>query len=114
MKNDLSFVKRSHSPQEEAGPLTDLPFTFRALVKQEESRVTEALQLGGDFPQCTNDNAISQDWQHILVEATGALFEQLRFDESDPVVIRVMRLKLAQIAAICEAWDKSIMGEEAK
>ena len=93
-----------------AVPCPVMDTSFSRLVAQEHNCVAEVLQLWGDFPQ-GSDNPCSQDWQHVLHEHTNGLFEQLRFDESDPVVIRAIRLRLARIAATCAAWDNAIMGE---
>lgn len=86
--------------------------SFPALVKREASTVHEVLQLWGDFPQ-GSENPCAQDWQHVLMEHSSGLFEQLRLDESDPAVARAIRVRLARIAATCEAWDKALVGEAA-
>jgi len=86
--------------------------SFPTLVNDAHSSVLEILQLWGDFPQ-GSDTPCNADWQHVLVSHTSDLFEHLRFDESDPVVTRAIRRRLACIAATCAAWDKAIMAEEA-
>lgn len=91
--------------------IIDLETPFKEVVKEQHKRVIEMLQMGGDFPQCTEESAISQDWQHVLMEGTCELFAQLRFDENDPVVMCQIRIELAKIVAICERWDKTITEE---
>lgn len=83
---------------------------FAVLVREQRNTVAEVLQLWGDFPQGV-ETACSQDWQHVLAEHTSGLYEQLRFDESDPAVIRQVRIRLARIVATCQAWDKAIVEE---
>lgn len=83
---------------------------FQKLVQEQRNAVAEKLQMGGDFPQCEAKSATDQDWQHILAETQAEIFEQCRFDVSDPPVNRGLKRRLAILAAICEAWHDELEG----
>lgn len=85
--------------------------SFRDLVDAQRNSVAEALQLFGDFPDCTEAHACELDWQHVLMTRLTDAFEQTRLDLSDPVVSMTLRRHLAQIVATCEAWDKQLTSE---
>ena len=86
---------------------------FRALVKEQAQRgeTLAALQLWGDFPDHTARNAISQDWQHVLMSQLTDVFEQVRLDESDPLVVGILLKDLARLVATCEAWAAELEAE---
>jgi hypothetical protein len=79
---------------------------FHKMMDEQRKHVIERLQMFGDFPQCDLRVNCASDWSHILIEATGDLFEQLRFDESDPEVCRDILRRLALIAVICQEWAR--------
>lgn len=87
------------------------PKDFRVLVGQMRPNVIEALQLWGDFEQLQAPGNCSQDWQHVLSHYLTEIFEQCRFDESDPAVVESLRVRLARMVAACEEWDRLLTSE---
>jgi hypothetical protein len=85
--------------------------TLKGVVECQRKNVVEALQLYGDFPQLNAKTACSQDWQHVLTMRMVDLFEQLRFDESDPEVFRAIERELANIIATCEEWHAALSAQ---
>lgn len=81
--------------------------TFAALMAREESRVMEHLQLFGEFRH-TAHGAAEMDWLHTLDMLKTDAFEQCRFELSDPVVVRILRERLAALAQACAMWDKEL------
>ena len=88
-----------------------LPFSFRALMTKERGRVLEALQLWGALPGVDWEHNCPQDWQHILVDRLGDIFEQARLDDCDPLVIKALIRQLATLASICEQWAERLEAE---
>lgn len=90
--------------------------TLRELIAEHLKRngVIESLQSGGGMPEVDERNACSQDWTAVLATELADLMEQLRYDESDPLVNAAIRKDLAAIIATCEAWDKQLTAEDAQ
>jgi hypothetical protein len=87
------------------------PLPFRAQMTKSQNDVQAALQLWGDFPDCSPKFCCELDWQHVIMSSLTDVFEQSRLDECDPLVIKALKRKLAITAAACEMWADSIEEE---
>ncbi len=82
--------------------------SFKELVKNEHPVIVEALQAGGHVAGCDEQNAEPIDWIRILMETQADIALECRFDLSDPETNNALRRRLANLVAICEAWEKQI------
>ena len=79
------------------------------LIKKARKDLMEELQCYGDMPDVTVENALAEDWLHVLMISQAELHEQLRQDCTELGVIRRMRLSLADIIATCQLWDEQLV-----
>lgn len=103
-------AKKSTKSRRVAKPETTIP--FRALMTKAQNEVHERLQLFGDMPECGPKFCCELDWLHVLMTSVTDAAEQTRLDESDPLVIKALKRRLAITAAACEMWADSL--EETK
>ncbi len=83
--------------------------TFAALTKRASTSVVEALQAGGHAGLDIDRNTAEPiDWIRIMNEALGDIMLEARFDINDPETNKAIRLRLARMAAFCEAWDQQL------
>lgn len=82
------------------------------MVKAERNSVHEVLQLWGSFPDCSPKHSCELDWIHVLLSQTTDLIEHVRLlsapDYNEVKERKLMRKRLAQIIATCEAWDRQL------
>ncbi len=81
---------------------------FAELVKRASTSVVEALQAGGHAEMIDTNTAEPIDWIRILHEEVGDLLLEARYDLSDATTNKAVRIRLARLAAFCEAWDKQL------
>jgi hypothetical protein len=74
------------------------------------SDVPERLQLFGDFPRSTADDALDVDWLHVIEIAKVDVLESMRMTapEDETHGRRKLRRNLAIIVAACQEWEKRI------
>lgn len=83
---------------------------FEEAVEKQRNRVLELLQLWGDMPDVTMGNAIAEDWLHALMSAVTDVSEETRklSGEDCEEARRILRKRLATVAAVCKAWEKRV------
>jgi len=83
--------------------------SFAALVKRNSNRLVEALQAGGHAGLEIDQNTAEPiDWIRAMNEALSDIMLEARFDISDPETNKALRIRIARLAAFCEAWDKQL------
>ena len=84
---------------------------FIALVDAEVKAgcVHELLACGGAY-NVTPEEAITQDWQHALLQAQADVSEHLRFlsGEDESIHRRCLKKDLARLAAVAELMARNV------
>ena len=82
-------------------------------MTKQKRQVLEAFDMYGDGngDDLAVDQAISEDWVHLIVAEVADLLQLLKRESADPSVVKNVVRELATIAAACEMWAKQLAAE---
>lgn len=78
-------------------------------TKHEKAIVLEILQEGGGRPDCTPENAISEDWLAGILEIASDIASGCRLTDllEEQARRKIIKKNLQRMRIFCAAWEKA-------